>query len=256
MAVLDTPQLDTLRADLWFGGLPADLSQALVAQGVLRRVRHAQHLFFRGDAPDGLYAVLSGTLRVFGVTACGKEALLSVMAPPLWFGEIALFDKLPRTHDVQADGDALVLHVPDAALPAMLAAHPGWWHHFGVLVSLKTRLLMIMLESQALLSPEGQLARRLLWMVRTSALGQGEEAVRLKVRQGTLGEMLSMARQTVNRILKDLEARGVVKLAYGTVEVSDIHLLADVALLTPMERRVLKHLGERTEAVQRQRDFP
>lgn len=245
MAVLTSRQLDILRSDLWFGALPSDLAGALIEAGSLRRLAHAQPLFFRGDPPDGLYAVLSGTLRVFGVTACGKEALLSVVEPPSWFGEIALFDRLPRTHDVQADGDATLLHVPLESLHAMLAAQPGWWQHVGVLVSLKTRLLMIGLESQALLPPEGQLARRLLWMIRSSMSDTQAGTYRLHVRQVTLGEMLSMARQTVNRILKDMESRGVVRLAYSTVEVLDIDKLADAAVLSPMERKVLAHLGER-----------
>ncbi|MFT3859300.1 MAG: Crp/Fnr family transcriptional regulator [Aquabacterium sp.] len=244
MAVLSPAQLDTLRCDLWFGALPADLADALIAQGALRRLAHAQHLFFRGDAPDGIYAVLSGTLRVSGVTPSGKEALLALLDPPAWFGEIALFDRLPRTHDAQACGEVAVLHVPQPALQAMLRAQPDWWPHFGVLLALKTRLLMISHEGHALASQEGMLARRLLWMVRSSEAGFRLDKARLKINQETLGQMLAMARQTVNRILKDMEARGVLRVTYGTVEVLDIVRLADAAELSVMERRVLQHLTE------------
>lgn len=248
MADLSPAQLDTLRTDLWFGSLPPDLASSLIERGVRRRLSHAQHLFFRGDPPDGSYAVLFGTLRVSGVTSQGKEALLSLLDPPVWFGEIALFDKLPRTHDVQAEGEATVLHVLLADLQAMLDAQPRWWPHFGALLSLKTRLLLINHEGQSLVSQEGMLARRLLWMVRSSGGGFGLDRVRLKINQETLGLMLSMARQTVNRILKDLEARGVLRVNYGVVEVIDFVKLADVAELSPMERKVLRHLSEQQAA--------
>lgn len=243
MAALSPAQLHTLGCDLWFSALPHELAQSLIGRGVLRRLRPSQHLFFRGDPPDGIYAVLSGSLRVSGVTAAGKEALLALLDPPVWFGEIALFDKLPRTHDVQADGEAVVLHVPLADLQAMLDAQPTWWPHFGVLLSLKTRLLLIQHEGHSLVSQEGMLARRLLWMVRSTEAGFNLDKIRLKINQETLGLMLSMARQTVNRILKDLEARGVLRVSYGEVEVLDIEKLADAGELSPMERKVLKHLS-------------
>ncbi|MET5021597.1 cyclic nucleotide-binding domain-containing protein, partial [Burkholderia pseudomallei] len=72
----------------------------------------------------GLYALLSGALSVGAVDESGKEAILTVDEPTTWFGDIALFDELPRTHDAIGLEDALLLHVPQAALQLLLADTP------------------------------------------------------------------------------------------------------------------------------------
>ncbi|MBF4499681.1 Crp/Fnr family transcriptional regulator, partial [Vibrio vulnificus] len=81
------------------------------------------------------YAVLEGGLHISGVTREGREAMLSLVEPPMWYGEIALFDRLSRTHDAVAEGATTLLFVPLASLDAMLEAQPRWWRHFGVLMA-------------------------------------------------------------------------------------------------------------------------
>lgn len=228
-----------LSSDYWFGQLPAAMADRLLSLATIRQFQDGQALFFRGDAPDGLYAVLSGTLRVAGVSQDGKEALLTLLEPTSWFGEISVFDKLPRTHDVSALGHATVLFVRMADLDALLLVEPQWWRHFGVLMAFKTRLFMINMEDLALLSPEGRLARRLFWMAQSSVQEQADGRVKLVVNQANLAAMLSMSRQTANRALMALQQSGVVTVAYGSIEVLDTDRLADIAHLSLTERRML-----------------
>lgn len=240
MAVLTPAHIETLRTDLWFGQLPPALADELLARAQLKTLAAGQHLFFRGDPPDGLYAVLSGTLRVSGMTEAGKEAVLSLIDPPTWLGEIALFDRLPRTHNVSAETEARVLHVRLVDIDQILQESPAHWQHFGVLMALKTRLVFIGLEDLSLLPPEGRLARRLVWMVQSAGRHQG--TTRLSVSQANLALMLSMSRQTANRAVMALQSQGIVRVSYGVIEVLDAAALADVARLSAMERKVLVHL--------------
>src|SRR5256885_17058284 len=67
------------------------------------------------DALPILYAVARGALSISGTAACGEQArtaLLTLVEPPMWLGEIALFDGAERTHDAQAATACTVLHVP------------------------------------------------------------------------------------------------------------------------------------------------
>ena len=101
----------------WYRHLPAPLQHSLLAHARVRQLTAGQVLFKRGDPPCGLYAVLDGSLRISAVNEQGKEALLSLAQAPFWFGEIAVFDGLPRTHDACAVGPCTLLQVPQ---PAML----------------------------------------------------------------------------------------------------------------------------------------
>src|SRR6478752_2134571 len=134
---------ELLRHGVWFSALPGALADQLVGAAAVLDLKPDQVLFSRGDAPSGLYAVIDGGIRVSGVSEAGKEALLTLLEPPQWFGEVSLFDGQPRTHDAIADGETRVLHVPQAALDRLLAAEPRWWRDFGLLLSGKLRLAFI-----------------------------------------------------------------------------------------------------------------
>ena len=84
-----------MRAGRWFRGLPDAFQDALIAIGVLRKVTTAEVLFSRGQAFDGMFGVLEGQLRASGTDAQGNQAVLTIVEPPGWVGEIPLFDELP-----------------------------------------------------------------------------------------------------------------------------------------------------------------
>lgn len=213
--------VELLRSGRWFAGLPDDLQQRLVDAAELRPLAARQRLFSRGDEADGLYAVLDGAVRVSGSSESGREALLTLLEPPSWFGEISIFDGAPRTHDAVAETEALVLHVPRAALDAILAAQPRYWRELGLLVTSKLRLAFVAMEDMALLPLAVRLARRLSLMA--EGYGEREHQRRtVEISQEQLAQMLSTSRQTANQLLKDLEARGLIRLSYGTIEILDL----------------------------------
>ena len=216
-----------LESGQWFRHLPTALRDELLGEARVLQLEPGQRLFRRGDPPCGLYAVLEGMMRVGAVSRDGKEALLTLVEPPYWFGEISLFDGQPRTHDAYAEGPARLLQIPQAALLALLTREPGHWRDFALLMSQKLRLAFIALEEMSLLPAAPRLARRLLMM----AEGYGETGPRrvLHLAQEQLALMLGLSRQTTNQILKDLEARGALRLTYGEIEITDLGTLRQAA---------------------------
>ncbi|MBC3449734.1 Crp/Fnr family transcriptional regulator [Pseudomonas mosselii] len=217
------PRIQLLHGQ-WFRQLPATVQDSLLALGRSRELAPGQCLFQRGDAPCGLYAVLEGAMRVGAVSSEGKEALLTLVESPHWFGEISLFDGQPRTHDAYAEGPTRLLWIPQAPLLEWLAREPVLWRELALLMSHKLRWVFVALEQQSLLSAAPRVAQRLLQM----AEGYGERDVaqwRLQVSQEQLALMLSLSRQTINQILKSFEQSGVVRLGYGEVEIVDARRL-------------------------------
>lgn len=215
----------------WFRGAPASLQQTLARLGVVRRCGNGQTLFVRGDAPDGLYCVISGAVCVAGVREDGRQALLALVEPPQWFGEISLLDGLPRTHDAWAHGPSTVVHVPQRPLLAALDAEPALWRAVGQLAAGKMRAAFLSIEHDTLLPPSRRVAARLLQM----AEGFGEldrQSRRIaRLSQAQLAVMLGLSRQTVNQALRELAASGIVKTARGSIDIVDVArlrgLLAD-----------------------------
>ncbi|MCP1607547.1 Crp/Fnr family transcriptional regulator [Pseudomonas citronellolis] len=214
--------LQRIASGRWFQHLPAGLREALGQAAIVRRLPAGQRLFARGDAPCGLYCVVEGRMRVGAVGASGKEALLALVEAPNWFGEICLFDGQPRTHDAYAEGPTTLLQVPLPALHALLAEKPQYWRDFALLMSHKLRLAFTVLEEQALLPAAQRLARRLLMLA--ASYGEAQASQReLHLPQEQLAAMLGLSRQTTNHLLKELEARGVLRLSYAGIEILDAH---------------------------------
>ena len=221
-----------LARSAWFRSAPADMQAQLLEAGRVERLVAGQRLFTRGDTDDGLYCVLDGLVRIGAASSAGKEALLAVIEPVNWFGEIALFDNRPRTHNAYAERDSVLFHVTRAVLAAMLERTPAYWHVFGLLLTQKLRLAFEAIEEAALLPAAQRVARRLLLM----AGGYGEPgALRrvLKVPQEDLAMMLALSRQTINQVLKQFETQGALKLGYAEIEITDVKKLGALAELDP-----------------------
>lgn len=210
-----------LRSGRWFQGLPTALEERLLQVAQLRRLVAGEVLFHRGDAFCGLYAVVEGSVRITGATTAGKEALLTLIEPPSWFGEIAVFDREPRTHDAIAEVDALLIRIAPEPLDQLLSAEPDLYRHLGLLMGAKLRLLFTMVEELALFPLEVRLVRRLLLMA--GAYGEWQDRSRrvVEVRQEQLAAMLGASRQTINATLRQLAAAGLLKVAYGQIELLD-----------------------------------
>jgi CRP/FNR family transcriptional regulator, cyclic AMP receptor protein len=217
---------ELLRAGRWFRGIPAPFQEALLGMSHVRRVSAHEILFSRGAPATEMFAVLEGKLRVSSRdTPDNKEVVITIVEPPSWVGELGLFDGVPRSLDLSAQVDSVVLHVPAAPLYALLEAEPRYWQDFGKLLTAKLRLAFLGMADAATSSVEERVSRRLAMMVD----GYGEWTDRsypmLKVTQETLATMVSSSRQSVNSALRALEGAGLVRIAYGGIEVLDVERL-------------------------------
>ena len=205
----------------WRFELPGDAAAELIQHAVRRRLADGALVHARGDAPDGLYQVVRGRVRISAVSGAGRELVLTILEPGSWFGEISLLDGLPRTHDAHAVGDTELLLVPRDRFDALLARRPALLAHVVRLLCRRLRLVLAALEDAALLPLPARLAKRLL-----GAPAGDPAAPGLALPQGELARLLGTSRQSVSKILKAWERRGWVGVAYGKVTVVDAEALA------------------------------
>lgn len=73
-------------------------------------VRQWSHIVKQGETDSGMYLVLEGELRV-RLMIGGKETVLATLGAGECFGEMALFDHGPRSADVLANKDSVLLKI-------------------------------------------------------------------------------------------------------------------------------------------------
>jgi hypothetical protein len=128
------------------GAIGLSLGDSDITPGMLRRVKALAELsdeqlvrFLRymepqaarqwaqivkqGDPDDGMYLVLDGELRV-RLMIGGKETILATLGPGECFGEIALFDQGPRSADVVANKDSILLKISSEAFDKLRREAP------------------------------------------------------------------------------------------------------------------------------------
>lgn len=225
---MDTADKALLEADDWFGALPAERRKLLLDNGRPRSFGSGELIYAIGEPPNGLWAVVSGQVRLKGYPAAGLEFLALILRPGTWFGEVSTLDGGPRPHDAVAFGPTRMLHVPMAAFRRLAQAEPGFHRDLGLLVCRHQRVALDFIAQTVAVPLQVRLARLLSGHTREP--GQAQEVGQaLNVRQEDLAVMLSVARQTLNKHLQVLAQAGVIGLAYAQIRVLDPGRLAKLA---------------------------
>jgi CRP-like cAMP-binding protein len=90
--------------------------------GQVRSVKAGEVIFREGDAGDGLFVVMKGSIRISKQGATGEEAL-AVLEPPAFFGEMALIDHSARAADAIANEDSDLFFIPLQELRSVIDAY-------------------------------------------------------------------------------------------------------------------------------------
>ena len=215
---MNTPALtiderSNIESGSWFSKLSLPLRQAILARTTIRRLADGATLSARGTPAQEWVGVAKGAVRVSSVSLSGKQVTLTYVEPGTWFGDIALFDGLPRTHDASAHGETTLLIVRKADFKELLTQHVEL---YDALLRLNCRRLRLMFDTIEDLNTRplaARLAKQVLLLARAYGIEQGEETrIGLQLAQEDLAQLLGASRQRVNQELKGYEREGAVRI--------------------------------------------
>jgi len=208
------------------GGAPELLSpeveRLLRAKAMRKHLSKGEVLFTYGSSPDALFCLDKGLIRASVTAANGREAVVSVLEPGQWFGEVSLFIDAPRVYDTRAVVDSELLVVPAQAFHDIVDGQPAFLLEFIRLICRRYRWALEWIDETILLPLPVRLARRLLAAQHAHLLSASRDPTSaLRLSQEDLGHMLGVSRQSVNRQLKEWEAQNILQLEYGRVTLLD-----------------------------------
>lgn len=168
-------------------------------------------VFSMEEPADGLYVIASGRVKVCLPTVTGREVILATLGPGQIFGEMALLDDSPRSASVVAQLPTACLHVHRRDFDRLLDERPVIARKLLRELSLRLRRANAQMESLGTLDVIGRLARYLIVLAREHGqeLGNGWVAVR-RPTHVDIANSIGSTRETVTRLLADLEGSGVV----------------------------------------------
>ena len=212
-SVLTLDERSNIESGSWFSKLSPALRQAILARATLRRLADGATLSARGTPAQEWVGVAKGAVRVSSVSLSGKQVTLTYVEPGTWFGDIALFDGLPRTHDASAHGETTLLIVRKSDFKELLAQHVELYDALLRLNCRRLRLMFDQIEDLNTRPLAARLAKQVLLLARAYGIAQGEEIrIGLALAQEDLAQLLGASRQRVNQELKGFERDGAVRV--------------------------------------------
>ena len=211
--VLTIDEQHNIEAGAWFSKLSPTLQQAILSRALVRRLVDGNALASRGAPAEEWCGVARGAVRISSASLSGKQVTLTYAEPGTWFGDIALFDGLPRTHDADAHGATTLLVVRKPDFKELLSQHVELYDALLRLNCRRLRLMFNQFEDLNTRPLQARLAKQLLLLARSYGIAQGEEIrIGLALAQEDLAQLLGASRQRVNQELKGFERDGAVRV--------------------------------------------
>ena len=194
-----------------------------------RRLPHGEVIVRQGDRVSSLFLVTSGAVRLSSVTASGREIVVGLLCRGDLFGESALLGD-PSLVRAQAVGPTTVLALPIPSMRAMLERTPATAEELLRLIAARLHRTSAALED----AMAADLPRRVVGRLRELADDHGvpgPHGVRLRIplTQDELARMVGASRESVNRTVGALAARGVIRTRGGRYVITDPDALRDAA---------------------------
>ena len=220
------PQLAPyLRRVPLFARLAEDELRGLAERMRQRAFRRGETIFRKDDAGQHFYLVLQGAVKIALPGEFGQEALVALLRDGEFFGELALFDRGPRSATATALEDTRCALLAGDDFLAFIEAHPAATQVILEALAKTIRRLSDRVEDLIFLDVPSRVAKYLLDLAQVKAEGTAGE-LELTLTQDELAAFTGASRVSVNRVLGDLERRELISIRRRKIAIRDRDKLA------------------------------
>jgi CRP/FNR family transcriptional regulator, cyclic AMP receptor protein len=171
-------------------------------------------IFHEGDPGRSLCVLDSGRIKITAASEQGQEALLAVVGPGEFFGELALFDDSPRSADAVAIESTQTLNLTREDFLKVLDQYPAVARHLLAVLARTIRRLTAELSDIVFLDVDSRIAKRLLDLAESHGQDTAEgRLIALALSQAEIGQMVGATRESVNQCLRRFQSAGLIKVA-------------------------------------------
>ena len=189
-----------------------------------RRFARNEVIFHEGDPGDTLHLIARGHVAIRSTTPLGDVATLRVLEPGEFFGELAVVSPAARNASAISVDTVETLAVHRNEFDDLRQRHPRVDRLLVEALTTEIRRLSIQLLDALYVPVERRVWRRLSELARVFG-DDGDEPI-VPLTQADLAQVVGTTRPTVNRLLREGEAAGVIRITRGRVQIVDAEALA------------------------------
>jgi CRP-like cAMP-binding protein len=219
--------LDILAATSMFSGLPEEDLRALRQIAVDKFYDRDRTIFLEGEPADGFYVVADGRVKIYKLSAEGKEHILHIYDEGNPFGEVPVFSGKRFPANAQTLLKSHLLFFPRTAFAKLIADNPSLSMNMLAVLSMRLREFTVQIENLSLKEVPGRLADYLLVLGKEQ---EDETSVSLGISKGQLASLLGTIPETLSRILAKMSKEGLIQVDGKTIRFLDRRGLEDLAV--------------------------
>jgi CRP-like cAMP-binding protein len=205
--------------------VPAEDVRMLLSVARRRRFQRGEVVFHRDDPGDSLHLIVSGRFAVRVMTPLGDMVWIAVRGPGDNFGEMALVeDDARRSATVSALEEAETFAVRKPEFERLRERYPDINRVLIAFLAGEVRMLDERLLEALYVPVDRRILRRLRELSQVYRQSDGSAVIPLT--QEELAEFAGAARATVNRVLRQEQARGTLELQRGKTRILNSEELA------------------------------
>ena len=192
-----------------------------------RRFEHDEVLVRQGEPTSFLWLISTGAVRLSAVTASGREVVVALLGRGDVFGETAFLGDRPSPVEARSVGPTEVLALPVEAVGGVIRHAPETAEQLLRMVATRLHRTSAALEQALAHDVPTRVSLRLRDLARTHG-SPCPIGVRLPPRltQDELARMVGATRESVNRSLAVLSARGLLRVEERRYVLPDPEALA------------------------------
>lgn len=216
--------IEDLRRGALFVRLTDRQLERVAARAAWVRLRERQALFEQGDRADRFYLLLRGQIKLYRLSPGGGEKVMEVVAAGDTFAEALMFldrARYPVTAAALRDSELIGIDAGDFA--AMLRESVDTCFLLMGEMSQRLRRLIREVDELSMYSATCRVAGYLLDLARDRV------EVELQVPKQVLASRLSVKPETLSRIVKQLSARGIIRVEGNRIRIEDRSALMEAA---------------------------
>lgn len=226
MSISVAARLAALKRVSLFADLEPGELELLAAAALPRHFEPGEMIFSEGEPCEGLYVVEKGEVKLFKVSASGREQVLALEGPGGSIAELPVFDGGNYPASASADKPSDLVFVRKKDLRALCLEHPEVALKVLKVVSGRLRQLVGMVEQLSF----STVHRRLVAYLVKEASAKGKRTSRgvefdIGMNNQELAAHVGTVRELVSRNLSRLQASKLIKLDGRTVVVLDSEAL-------------------------------
>ena len=195
----------------------------LLAHCHRRRYTAKSTIIYAGDRSETLYFIVKGSVTILIEDDDGREMIIAYLNAGDFFGEMGLFEKegneKERSAWVRAKTECEVAELSYAKFRELTQQDPDILYALGSQMAERLRNTTRKVGDLAFLDVTGRVARTLLDLCKQPDAMTHPDGMQIKITRQEIGRIVGCSREMVGRVLKSLEAQGLVYVKGKTMVV-------------------------------------